>query len=165
MNKAGWSAQMPNGVWGHVWQGGGAGSAGAVATVLRAVQRRESPQIADLTSPELAELHGSVAALARSMSGDFDPGRFLEGLSLQLRRFISHDRLIVAYLEEGGRTLSVLEEHIGSGRLRHGRRYPCDEIDKTRALAGQPDLVRHFPTDPQRHGAETTSQDRLTAGL
>jgi GAF domain-containing protein len=136
-----------------------------VATVTPVVRRPTYPYIADATGLELAELHGYVAALARSMSDEFDPGRFFEGVSAQVQRFIPHDRLIVAYLEDGGRTLSVLEEHAGGGPPRHGRRYPCDEICDARVLAGQPDLVRDYQPDPRGNVAEATSQSRLTVGL
>jgi len=140
-------------------------SAAAEAMATPVVRRPTYPYIADATGLELAELHGYVAALARSMSDEFDPGRFFEGVSAQVQRFIPHDRLMVAYLEDGGRTLSVLEEHAGGGPLRHGRRYPCDEICDARVLAGQPDLVRDYQPDPRGNVAEATSQSRLTVGL
>ena len=148
-----------------MWHDGGVGSAGAVATATSATQRLAYPHIADPTGLGLLELHGSVAALAHSMSDDFDPGRFLEDVSSQLQRFISHDRLLVAHLDEGGRALSVLEDRTGSGRPRHSRRYPCDEISNGRLLAGQSELVRDSQSNPQGRVAETISQARLTAGL
>src|SRR5262249_61371205 len=60
---------------------------------------------------DLAELYGSAAALARSMRGEFDSCRFLETLSSQLRRLVPHDRLVLVYLEENGRTLSCFGDH------------------------------------------------------
>jgi transcriptional regulator with GAF, ATPase, and Fis domain len=164
VDEDGWSTQVLSGLWGHVWQDGRGESAAAVATVTRP-RRAPCAHVADPTGIELAELHGSVAALARSMSDDFDPGRFFEGVSSQLQRFISHDRLMVAYLEEGGRTLSVLEEHTDGGRLRRGRRYPFNEIGNARVLAGHSELVRNCQPAPPGGGAETTGQGRLTFGL
>jgi transcriptional regulator with GAF, ATPase, and Fis domain len=146
-----------------------------VTTVTQAVRRPTYPYVADATGVELTELYGAVAALARSMPGEFDPGRFFEGASIQVRRLIPHDRLLVAYLEEGGRTLSVLGGHAGSGPLLHegdyasmcdpGRRYPCDEMDHANVLAGQPELVRGYRPEPRGSMAETAGQCRLTFGL
>src|SRR5262249_17108489 len=64
------------------------------------------------TDVDLAELFGSAAALTRSMRGEFDPRRFLEAFSSQLRRLIPHDRLLLLYLEEDGRTFSLSREHL-----------------------------------------------------
>jgi hypothetical protein len=137
VDEAGWSAQVLSGMWGDVPHDGRVGSA-AVATPTHLVQRRAYHHSTDSTGLELAELHGSVALLARSMSSEFGPGRFVEDVSAQVQRFISHDRLIIAYLDEGGRSFSVLDEHAGSGPFRHeghytstgdlGRRYTCDDI-------------------------------------
>ena len=100
----------------------------------------------------LAELYGSVAALARSMRGEFDPRRFLEACSSQLGRLIPHDRLMLVYLEEEGRTFSVFGEHAASGPLRHGAhytitrdpgsRYTSDQIGHASMFAAQPEVVR-----------------------
>jgi transcriptional regulator with GAF, ATPase, and Fis domain len=147
-----------------------------VTTMTPGVRRPTHPHIADAKGVELTELYGAVSALARSMPGEFDPGRFFEGVSIQLRPLIPHDRLLVAYLEEGGRTLSVLGGHPGSGPLLHeghyasmcdpGRRYPCDEMGHANVLAGQPELVRDYQPDPRGSCAATAGQcRRLTLGL
>src|SRR5438445_124101 len=64
---------------------------------------------------DLAALHGSVAALARSMRDELDTGRFFEGVSSRVRPLIPHDRLVLACLEEGGHTLSVFGQHAAAG--------------------------------------------------
>ena len=44
---------------------------------------------------DLIRLHASAVALARSMRGDHDVRRFIEGLSSHLRDMIPHDRLLL----------------------------------------------------------------------
>jgi transcriptional regulator with GAF, ATPase, and Fis domain len=64
------------------------------------------------TDADLGELFGSAAALARSMRSELDPRPFLEAFSSQLRRLIPHDRLLLFYIDEDGRTFSVSREHL-----------------------------------------------------
>jgi hypothetical protein len=134
-----------------------------------------------LTAPHLAaeldvaEWYSSVAGLAGPGRGELDPARFLDGLSSHLRRLIDHDRLVLAYLEEGGRTLSVYRAPPGDGPLRHdgqytvtcqpGCRYARDEIGHASVFAGQPELVRDYRPHARVAGTETTGQCVLTAGL
>jgi len=47
---------------------------------------------------DLAELQGSIAALARSMRDELDTRRFFEGVSSHVRQLIPHDRLVLACL-------------------------------------------------------------------
>jgi transcriptional regulator with GAF, ATPase, and Fis domain len=122
-----------------------------------------------------AELYGSVAALSRSLQAELPPGRFLEGLSSRLHRLVAHDRLVLAYLEEGARTLSVFGAHPGGGALRDdghytvtcypGSRYACDDIGHASVFAGQPELVRDYRPHSGAVGSETTGQCALMAGL
>src|SRR2546427_10110068 len=96
---------------------------------------------------DLAALHGSIAALARSMRDEFDTGRFFEGVSSRVRQLIPHDRLVLARLEEGGHTLSGFGQHAAGGPARadvHAaiargarHRYPCAEIGHASLFAGQ----------------------------
>src|SRR5260370_38437727 len=88
---------------------------------------------------DLSGIVGAVAARARAMTPEFDPGGFLGGLSGQLQGLIPHDRVTVLYLDEGGRTFSVFAEHAAGDAPRHDGRY-------TRALA-QPS---RSPTAAQR---------------
>ena len=46
----------------------------------------------------LGGIVSAVAARARAMTPEFDPGWFLEGLSGQLQGSIPHDRLTILYL-------------------------------------------------------------------
>src|SRR6266853_5194273 len=122
---------------------------------------------------DLAALHGSIAALARSMRDELDTRRFFEGVSSRVRQLIPHDRLVLACLEEGGHTLSVFGQHAAGGPVRHdghdaiachaGNRYPCAEIGHASLFAGQPELMRDCQTDPRI--AESARQCALMAGL
>src|SRR5204862_407493 len=47
------------------------------------------------TDPDLITLHAAAVALARSMRGEPDARRFVEGLSPHLREVIPHDRLLL----------------------------------------------------------------------
>ena len=47
---------------------------------------------------DLGGIVGAVAARARAMTPELDPGGFLEGLSGQLQGLIPHDRLAILYL-------------------------------------------------------------------
>ena len=94
----------------------------------------------------LGGIVSTVAARARAMTPEFDPGWFLEGLSGQLQGLIPHDRLTILYLDEGGRTVSVFAEHArgdaprGNGRytlsLAHASRYSIAEAVSSSVVAG-----------------------------
>src|SRR5256885_6161234 len=105
----------------------------------------------------LAGIVGAVAARARAMTPEFDPGGFLEGLSRQLQGLIPHDLVTVLYLDEGGRTVSVFAEHVSGDAPRHdGRstlslaranRYPIAEAVSSCVFAGQTEFVRDAQSD------------------
>src|SRR5258705_13072349 len=124
---------------------------------------------------DLAELHGSIAALARSTRDELDTRGFFEGVSSHVRQLIPHDRLVLACLEEGGYTLSVFGQRAAGGAVRHdgrdtiacdpGRRYPCAEIGHASLFAGQPELMRDCQADPRMADAESARQCALMAGL
>src|SRR3989440_11879429 len=105
----------------------------------------------------LGGIVGAVAAGARAMTSEFDPGGFLEGLSRQLQGLIPHDRVTVLYLDEGGRTVSVFAEHTSGDAPRHdGRytlslarasRYPIAEAVSSCVFAGQAEFVRDAQSD------------------
>src|SRR5467141_2066712 len=133
-----------------------------------------------VTDFDLAELYGSAGALARSMRGEFDPRRFLEALSSQVRQVIPHDRLTLVYLEENGRTFSVFGEHAfgehtADGALRHeghytircdpGSRYTAEQIGRASVFAGQPEVVRDYQASADIAEAERNRQCPFTAGL
>ena len=52
------------------------------------------------TDPDLITLHAAAVALARSMRGEPDARRFVEGLSPHLRDVIPHDRLLLIREDE-----------------------------------------------------------------
>src|SRR3989442_11817920 len=52
------------------------------------------------TDPDLITLHAAAVALARSMRGEPDARRFVEGLSPHLRQVIPHDRLLLIREDE-----------------------------------------------------------------
>ena len=130
---------------------------------------------AGATDVDLPELYGYAAALARSMRGEFDPGRFLEAFSSQLRRLIPHDRLILVYLEETGRTFSVFGEHSADGPLGHdghdtircdpGSRYTSEQIGHASVFAGRPEVVRDYQASADISETESNRWSPLTAGL
>src|SRR2546421_12069737 len=109
------------------------------------------------TEVDLGGIVGAVAARARAMTPEFDPGGFLEGLSRQLQGLIPHDRVTVLYLDEGGRTVSVFAEHTSGDAPRHdGRytlslarasRYPIAEAVSSCVFAGQAEFVRDAQSD------------------
>src|SRR6266478_3987357 len=133
-----------------------------------------------VTDFDLAELYGSAGALARSMRGEFDPRRFLEALSSQVRQVIPHDRLTLVYLEENGRTFSVFGEHAfgehpAGGALRHeghytigcdpGSRYTSEQIGRASVFAGKPEVVRDYQAGADIAEAERNHRCPFTAGL
>ena len=133
-----------------------------------------------VTDFDLAELYGSAGALARSMRGEFDPRRFLEALSSQVRQVIPHDRLTLVYLEENGRTFSVFGEHAfgehtADGALRHeghytigcdpGSRYTSEQIGRASVFAGKPEVVRDYQASADIAEAERNRRCPFTAGL
>jgi len=104
-----------------------------------------------------ADLLASLTAIGHSLQAVFDPQRFLAEFSGHVQRFVPHDRLMIAHLEEGG-TLSVFAEYVLRGPLLHeGRytisfdpagRYTPDELALTPVLAGENILVKDFQDDP-----------------
>jgi len=122
----------------------------------------------------LGGIVSTVAARARAMTPEFDPGWFLEGLSGQLQGLIPHDRLTILYLDEGGRTVSVFAEHArgdaprGNGRytlsLAHASRYSIAEAVSSSVVAGQAEFVRDAQSDA-RFMAGAAAQGVAQAGL
>lgn len=99
-----------------------------------------------------------LAAIGRAMQEPFDPHGFLAQFSTDLQRALPHDRLLILYLEEGGR-LSVFAEYAGRSRAQYdgphtvdfepsGRHAPA-EFFPGPALTGETALVRDVETDPR----------------
>src|SRR2546421_2036488 len=109
------------------------------------------------TEVDLGGIVGAVASRARAMTPEFDPGGFLQGLSGQLLGLIPHDRVMVLYLDEGGRTFSVFAEHAAGDAPRgndrytlsqaRASRYPIAEAASSCVFAGQAELVRDAESD------------------
>src|SRR5437899_2043825 len=135
--------------------------------------RSYNHDVAD-TEVNLGSIVAAVAARARAMSPDFDPGGFLEGLSGQLQGLIPHDRVVVLYLDEGGRTVSVFAEHAPGDAPRRDDRYtlflarasplPLSEAVSPCVFAGQAEFVRDAQSDA-RFMAETAFPGVRQAGL
>src|SRR6266478_7874156 len=110
-----------------------------------------------VTEVDLGGIVGAIAARARALSRESDPGGLLQGLSGQLQGLIPHDRVTVLYLDDGGRTVSVFGEHASGDAPRHdGRstlslarasRYPIAEAVSSCVLAGQAEFVRDTQSD------------------
>src|SRR5467141_1668631 len=109
------------------------------------------------TEVDLGGIVGAVAARARAMTPEFDPGGFLQGLSAELQGLIPHDRVTVLYLDEGERTFSVFAEHAAGGApradgrytlsLARASRYSIAEAVSSCVFAGQAEFVRDAQSD------------------
>src|SRR3970040_1243815 len=104
------------------------------------------------------DLLAPLTAIGRAMQEAFDPQRFLADFSTHVQRLLPHDRLLIAYREEGG-SLSVFAEHNIRGPAVHegrytiafdaGGRYTPAELALGPVLAGEAMLVRDFQDDPR----------------
>jgi transcriptional regulator with GAF, ATPase, and Fis domain len=114
----------------------------------------------DPTGAPLADLLDSVAALGRSMHETFDPQRFLGQFSDRLQRLLPHDRMIVAYLDDGGRTFTMFAEHAAAGLAKlHEQhyttifdpagRYVVAEWALARVFAGESLMTGDLAGDPR----------------
>lgn len=75
-------------------------------------------------SAGLADLLACVATFARSLEGAFDPQRFLDEFSARAQALVPHDGMLIAYLEDGGRTFSAFARHAsGTGVALNFRNY------------------------------------------
>lgn len=118
----------------------------------------------ELADPELL---APLTDIGRAMQEAFDPQRFLAEFSTQVQRLLPHDRLMIAYLEEGG-TLSVFAEQSRRGPAVHegrytsafdpGGRYEAADLAPEAALAGEAILVWDFA---QESGLTPTGLDPL----
>jgi two-component system response regulator HydG len=105
------------------------------------------------------DLLDSLAAIGRSMQDTLDPERFLADFSAHLQRLVPHDRLVVDHLDEGGRTFTVLAEHVIRGPRLHeahyttgfgrGAHYVVDEWAMRPVFAGTAMTVGDFGRDPR----------------
>jgi transcriptional regulator with GAF, ATPase, and Fis domain len=104
------------------------------------------------------DLLSPLAAIGRAMQGAFDPQGFLAEFSTHVQRLLPHDRLLIAYREEG-ESLSIFAEHNIRGPAVHegrytiafdpGGRYTPAELVLEPVLAGEATRVQDFQADPQ----------------
>ena len=99
-----------------------------------------------------------LAAIGHAMQSALEPPRFLVEFSTHLQQLLPHDRVLIAYREEGGR-LSIFAEHGVRGALVHEGRYtiafdpagwytPAALVLES-VLAGEAMLVTDMQTDPR----------------
>jgi transcriptional regulator with GAF, ATPase, and Fis domain len=74
----------------------------------------------------LADLLACVAAFGRSLQEKFDPQQFLVEFASRAKPLIPHDRMLIACLEDEGRTYTVFAESPGQGPPLHAGRYTTD---------------------------------------
>jgi GAF domain-containing protein len=107
---------------------------------------------------DLGALLAVLAASGNAMQEAFEPPRFLAEFSAHVQRLLPHDRVMIAYREEGGR-LSIYAEHAIRGALAHEGRYtiafdpagwytPAALILES-VLAGGAMFVTDMQTDPR----------------
>src|SRR5207302_1529522 len=120
----------------------------------------------------LADLLACIAAFGRSMQEVFDPQRFLAEFSARAQRLVAHDRVIITYLGEDGRTFTIFAEHSGNGPALHEGRYTTDFDPSGRYIVDDSDLARVFAggvfllVDAEHHPGmplNATQQARLMA--
>ncbi len=117
------------------------------------------------------DLLGAVAALARAADDDLPPDRLLAGFSARLAASLPHDRLVVAHLDEGGRTFTIVAEQAARGPLLHrehysgdfarAERYVVDDWGIRDAFGGQPLRVDDFGHDPRFTDGTNPHERRL----
>ena len=100
--------------------------------------------ISEPRESSLADLLACIAAFGRSMQEVFDPQHFLAEFSARAQRLVAHDRVIITYLEEDGRTYTIFAEHSGNGPAVHEGRYTTDFDPSGRYTVDDWGLVRVF---------------------
>src|SRR5262245_7657815 len=124
----------------------------------------------------LADLIASLAAIGRSMEEKLDPRRFLDEFSRQIQRLIPHDRIVIDYLDDDGRTFTVFAEHaVGTAPLLHeqhytttfdpGGRYVVAEWGIAAVFAGASMRVDDFTADPRFARPNAHERKVAEAGL
>jgi transcriptional regulator with GAF, ATPase, and Fis domain len=124
----------------------------------------------------LADLIASLAAIGRSMQEKLEPRRFLGEFSTQIQRLIPHDRVVIDYLDDDGRTFTVFAEHaVGAAPLLHeqhytttfdpGGRYVAAEWGIAPVFAGEPMRVDDFTADPRFARPNAHERKVAEAGL
>jgi len=123
----------------------------------------------------LAGLLCSLGAIGRALQEKFDPQGFLKEFSSHIQRVLPHDRLMIAYLEDEGRTFTVFAEYAAVGPLLHeghytvsfdpGGRYSPEEWALQPVFAGEVMLLKDLQADPRVAGGEPVAVRALKAGV
>ncbi|MGH7429444.1 MAG: GAF domain-containing protein, partial [Candidatus Methylomirabilaceae bacterium] len=123
----------------------------------------------------LAGLACSLGAVGRALQEEFDPQRFLKEFSECVQQLLPHDRLLIVYLEDEGRTFTVFAEYAAAGPLLHdghytvafdpGGRYTPEEWALQPVLAGEAMLIRDLQAHPRVTGGEPVAARALNAGV
>ncbi len=129
----------------------------------------------NLATAGLGDLVCSLGAIGRALQEAFDPQRFLKEFSACVQSLLPHDRLLIAHLEDEGRTFSVFAEYSPAGPLLHeghytvafdpGGRYTPDEWALHPVFAGEAMLVKDLQADPRVAGGEPVAVRALKAGV
>jgi len=129
----------------------------------------------DSATAGLGNLVCSLGAIGRALQEEFDPQYFLKEFSACVQSMLPHDRLLIAYLEDEGRTFSVFAEYSPVGPLLHeghytvafdpGGRYTPEEWALRPVFAGEAMLVKDLRADPRVAGGESIALRALEAGV
>jgi transcriptional regulator with GAF, ATPase, and Fis domain len=122
-----------------------------------------------------AELLACMAAFGRALEEKFDPQRFLADFCARAQRIVPHDRAVIDYLADDGRSFTVFAEHAGSGRaVFQGRyttdfqpdgRYAVDDWDLGPVFAGGALLVDDVQRDPHMRDKPIARARLIEAGV
>ena len=123
----------------------------------------------------LADLLASIEAIGRAMQDRFDPRRFLGPFSERILHMIPHDRLVIHYLEDDGRTFTVFAEHAPPALAVHERHYTTDFDPRGRyvvaewgirpAFVGESMRVDHVGADARYAPANPFERRVFEAGI
>jgi transcriptional regulator with GAF, ATPase, and Fis domain len=94
-----------------------------------------------------ADLLAVLSAIGHPVQDAFDPHRFLEAFSRHLEALIPHDSVMIAYLEDEGRTSTVFAEHRRQGASLHDGRYTTGFDPGGRYVPGEWGLATVFAGD------------------
>ncbi len=130
----------------------------------------------DAPAGGLAGLACSLGAIGHALQEDFDPQRFLKEFSSHVQRVIPHDRLMILYLEDEGRTFTVFAEYAAAGPLLHDGhytvafdpegRYTPEKWGLWPDFTREPQLVKDLRADPRvSKGGDSARSRALKAGV
>ena len=129
---------------------------GSARGMIQAMQPM-APVMEEASAPLLADLLASLRALGRSLGQELAPATLLRDFSSHLQRALPHDRLVLASLDDDGRTFAILGEHAADGSLVHEHhdttalsapgRYRVADWSIRPVFAGETMLVEDAETD------------------